>query len=133
MLWIGYMTMCKCCMYSVVVCIGIPCLYYYIRRNGGGERAPEGLGNNVLTNLAVSKFENIAKSMEDNEVNKSCTICLGDFETSDDVTALPCNVKHTFHTPCITNWLKERNICPLCKAPVTQAELDRAAKAAREA
>lgn len=30
-----------------------------------------------------------------------CTICLVDFESKDMVTALPCDVRHYFHTECI--------------------------------
>jgi hypothetical protein len=42
-----------------------------------------------------------------------------DFESTQEITPLPCDVKHTFHKECITEWLKLKNECPLCKKKVT--------------
>lgn len=53
----------------------------------------------------------------------SCAICLMDFSAESQVTPLPCNVKHYFCTECITNWLKTNQCCPICRHPVTEAEL----------
>ena len=33
--------------------------------------------------------------------HKECSICLGEFEESELVTVLPCDVRHYFHTHCI--------------------------------
>jgi len=32
MIFIGYLTFCKCCLVSCLACIGIPCLCYHYRR-----------------------------------------------------------------------------------------------------
>ena len=34
-----------------------------------------------------------------------CAICLTKYQENDDVTVLPCNEKHYFHTVCIKDWL----------------------------
>ncbi len=56
---------------------------------------------------------------------KQCPICMSDFENEHQVTPLPCNVKHYFHTECISVWIKakpERLVCPICRTEI-QIEL----------
>ena len=48
-----------------------------------------------------------------------CSICLGDYEPDVKVTPLPCQGKHIFHTNCITHWLLEKDVCPLCNLPIS--------------
>ncbi|KAL3081462.1 hypothetical protein niasHS_011706 [Heterodera schachtii] len=47
-----------------------------------------------------------------------CTICLGEIEKETPVKLLailePC--KHIFHNECISEWLKNHNTCPICRA-----------------
>eukprot|EP00937_MAST-01D_sp_MAST-1D-sp2_P005857 g5857.t1 len=45
-----------------------------------------------------------------------CAICLDDWSVSDNVTRLPC--QHTFCRDCIVTWLRHKDRCPLCNAPV---------------
>jgi E3 ubiquitin-protein ligase DOA10 len=39
------------------------------------------------------------------------------------VVTLPCDKRHYFHDECIKNWLERNNACPLCKKPITEADL----------
>jgi len=49
---------------------------------------------------------------DDDEV--VCTICLGEVEEGDRVGELNgCN--HLFHSDCLKDWLRRRNVCPLCQ------------------
>ena len=48
-----------------------------------------------------------------------CIICLEEFSVNELVTALPCDVRHYFHTHCIREWAKNNSTCPLCKAEFT--------------
>jgi len=45
----------------------------------------------------------------------TCTICIGEIEQGDRIGALPCD--HAFHVDCLKQWLKRRNVCPLCLVP----------------
>lgn len=45
----------------------------------------------------------------------ACTICFSPLEDGDRVGALPCS--HSFHVDCLKEWLKRRNVCPLCQEP----------------
>lgn len=53
-----------------------------------------------------------------------CAICCEEFNQDIQVTPLPCNVNHYFHTHCITKWLETNQVCPLCRHPVTLEELE---------
>lgn len=61
------------------------------------------------TNLIVADQVDIPE--EDKE---SCSICICEFEKGEEVTIHP-SCKHMFHYECIVQWLKVKNICPLCK------------------
>ncbi|KAL0539239.1 hypothetical protein IC582_023422 [Cucumis melo] len=51
--------------------------------------------------------------------NDSCVICRLDFEDGETLTVLSC--KHSYHSDCITNWLKINKVCPVCSAEVSTA------------
>lgn len=59
-----------------------------------------------------------------NTAFEQCAICLVDFQESDEIIPLPCDPKHYFHPECIEGWLKNNNICPLCKTPITEEALN---------
>lgn len=47
-------------------------------------------------------------------MNDTCTICLNQLEKSDDSRRfLPC--MHAFHPPCISRWLTQSHVCPICR------------------
>ncbi|CAI2360420.1 unnamed protein product [Moneuplotes crassus] len=52
------------------------------------------------------------KVYEDSE----CIICLENFQESDRKKTTKC--KHVFHSRCLTNWLKNRKTCPLCRRSI---------------
>ena len=54
-----------------------------------------------------------------------------DYEPNDEITPLPCDTRHYFHTKCIENWLKSNNSCPLCKKPITLDDLKKQKKQKR--
>ena len=48
-----------------------------------------------------------------------CSICLEDFKEGDDVSPLPCDNRHYFHTKCIKDWAHSHLYCPLCNEEYT--------------
>ena len=40
------------------------------------------------------------------EYTNVCVICIIEFKQEDDVTPLPCNAKHYYHSECIEHWLQ---------------------------
>ena len=53
-----------------------------------------------------------------NEINKkvNCCICLNDIKKNEEVVKLPCN--HIHHWNCCVNWLRTKNVCPLCRLEI---------------
>ena len=45
-----------------------------------------------------------------------CAICLDEPTTDLTLVRLPC--RHEFCEPCISGWLKRKNACPQCRAPI---------------
>jgi len=52
---------------------------------------------------------------DDDEEDFTCTICIMEVEDGDKVGALSCN--HIFHVECLKEWIKRKNVCPLCQEP----------------
>ena len=48
---------------------------------------------------------------------EKCPICLKKFKGVDIIKEFPC--KHIFHKNCLLRWIKNSNICPLCKYDIT--------------
>ena len=51
--------------------------------------------------------------IEQNLNEKTCCICLTDYNDNKELCKLPCN--HIYHKECIYKWAKKKNICPLCR------------------
>jgi len=45
---------------------------------------------------------------------KTCTICLVDFEESNEIRICRTHLIHIFHEKCISDWLSTASTCPLC-------------------
>lgn len=51
-----------------------------------------------------------------------CIICKEDLEPSSVASQLPC--MHIYHLECILSWLKQRNICPVCRYELPTDDYD---------
>ena len=58
------------------------------------------------------KYQNDDEEDDDDDEGDKCCICLGMFESGDELMRLPCF--HTFHSDCGKNWLKVKASCPIC-------------------
>jgi len=54
--------------------------------------------------------------------NETCTICLEEFEPSEEIKLTPCN--HGYHPDCLEHWMRERSNCPMCQAPLKKDTSD---------
>ena len=115
MVLIGYSTMCKCCCLSALLAYLVPLLIVIYRRQNN-----QGIPG-LLKNLKKGKVKRGDLQGEDS--NKQCSICFEDYVENDVVVTLPCDTRHMFHESCIKEWLKQKDTCPLCKAPVTKESL----------
>jgi len=75
---------------------------------GGKERVKE------MVRLLPQMGFDPAKAGGD-EDHRTCSICLEEYETGDEITILPCF--HRFHTHCVASWLLADNMagCAVCR------------------
>ena len=79
--------------------------------------APRGLTPAELSSLPTCcgvdrpRFPDEEESEED-----GCPICLNDIAPDEEVLIMPC--AHSFHTKCVTDWLKRKTTCPCCNHDV---------------
>ena len=52
-------------------------------------------------------------------LKKECAICLLPFERRQQITYLPCDPRHHFHSNCVEPWLIQDSKCPICNTRVT--------------
>ena len=50
---------------------------------------------------------------------KSCAICLGEYEAKEVVCITKCSKSHVFHEECIVEWSHKQSICPVCRLPLS--------------
>ena len=63
--------------------------------------------------LGISSLDCASESEED-----GCPICLNDIAPDEEVMVLPC--AHSFHTKCVSDWLKRKTLCPCCNSDVAK-------------
>ncbi|KAL4218705.1 E3 ubiquitin-protein ligase rnf38 [Mactra antiquata] len=77
-----------------------------------GEVRGRGMKDEEINRLPCRTYRKKAGSTE----NESCSICISDYKTADNVQILPC--KHEFHKDCLSEWLKRNGSCPVCRQDV---------------
>ena len=53
----------------------------------------------------------------EDDLNDTCSICLGDFELGDEIHKTTCS--HKFHPKCIETWCRRKPQCPQCMTDIT--------------
>ena len=96
----------------ICVCCA-PCIYSAVREYIAQQANSQAERNGVIDAIIARKYNS-----EDFKAHSECAICMMAFEEDEEVTPLPCNPGHYFHSPCITRWLTENNTCPICRATV---------------
>ncbi|PKA49470.1 E3 ubiquitin ligase BIG BROTHER [Apostasia shenzhenica] len=54
------------------------------------------------------------------DCDTKCSICQEDYVTGEEVGRLTCD--HRYHVECIQQWLRLKNLCPICKAPAASSK-----------
>jgi len=67
-------------------------------------------------NRFILNDENCKKNKDENIEINTCCICLDDLKNNEEVVLLCC--KHIFHWNCGLNWLKIKNVCPMCRCEI---------------
>ena len=65
---------------------------------------------------AVAEGGESCSSLDEEETNDTCAICLAPFAHSDNVCeSNNDSCVHVFHETCMVSWLKKQNECPVCR------------------
>jgi hypothetical protein len=51
----------------------------------------------------------------------ACAICTSEFVVDETITILECN--HILHTDCISEWVKYKSDCPVCRAGIATIDI----------
>ena len=51
-----------------------------------------------------------------------CILCMENYQFADEITRLPCNCRHFFHSKCIEAWINDNPICPYCNQEINVEE-----------
>ena len=58
--------------------------------------------------------EKYCKKNEKGEFEQpTCSVCLFDIKMEEETILVPCG--HLYHSPCILDWFKQNNTCPVCR------------------
>jgi Ring finger domain len=96
--------------------------------NPDGHAAGEGVSEDTRSKWERFKFKTVgdleSKKVDENDLtdNPSCTICLGDYENSEELVKLPCG--HFYHGECIDAWTANHSKCPLCNFNLEAGDSD---------
>ena len=74
--------------------------------------------NDSFCNIISPPQNHYSNDEYEDEDEVMCTICMIAIEDGDRVGALPCD--HLFHVDCLKEWIKRRNVCPLCQTPIAE-------------
>ncbi len=86
------------------------------------------LQNNIFNNENNLKHLMLIKKIQKIQLNEkycntnnngilelpNCCICINDIQLKENCIILPCN--HILHWKCALEWLKNNNICPICRS-----------------
>jgi hypothetical protein len=80
------------------------------------ESVPVTLSQESINTLPTFIYDEIPDDIKrvDENGKDTCTICMQDYEGSDDIRVLLC--KHYYHKACVDRWLSQENTrCPVCR------------------
>lgn len=69
-----------------------------------------------LSQQSIADIPTVQLSAEQFAEKLSCVICITEFNESEVTKTLAC--AHSFHPPCIEEWLKYCGTCPICRKPI---------------
>jgi len=72
-----------------------------------------------------------SSSSSEDEDDNPCPICHSSLLLDDAVDSqaarnalMVCPCDHVFHTPCLRRWMKQKQECPMCRAPLPVEQVD---------
>lgn len=120
------MTVWPAILMTILLCVGLcclPCIITSLKEYCRASREEQREKFAVLDGLIKTKY-----NPDDFKAHKDCAICFCEFGSDDQVSPLPCNSNHYFHSECIQTWIKENPSCPMCREEITPEKLEEFSK-----
>lgn len=67
--------------------------------------------------LTEQELDRLPRFIHKSKTPAKCCVCVNELKVGDEMTLLE-KCAHTFHSNCISSWLKRSNQCPICRSPV---------------
>ena len=80
------------------------------------------IDDDIPTPASALALSLVQRSVVLDETLSDCAICLDSIQKGQNVAKMPCDGGHVFHDRCVSEWLKTRNTCPICRFAL-EAEL----------
>ncbi|XP_043547922.1 E3 ubiquitin-protein ligase RNF6 isoform X2 [Chiloscyllium plagiosum] len=87
--------------------------HFFLLNDDEEDERQRGLTKEQIDNLLTRNYGNVSA---ENEVSKTCSVCINDYAVGNKLRRLPC--AHEFHIHCIDRWLSENSTCPICRQPI---------------
>ncbi|XP_060682727.1 E3 ubiquitin-protein ligase RNF6 isoform X2 [Hemiscyllium ocellatum] len=87
--------------------------HFFLLNDDEEDERQRGLTKEQIDNLLTRNYGNVSA---ENEVSKTCSVCINDYAVGNKLRRLPCS--HEFHIHCIDRWLSENSTCPICRQPI---------------
>lgn len=73
----------------------------------------DGFGGVPASRSFIESLERLPYGGGEGVREGECVICMEDFDAGAEVSKTPCS--HAFHSRCITQWLENSHLCPICR------------------
>jgi len=107
-----------CCVAAMII-LFLPCIIYYGINHWQSVSQQRTMREGVIECTPKVKYSE-ARFVD----IKQCPICMADFSDGDEVTPLPCDIRHTYHSDCIVPWFGASKVeCPNCRHKLEPGEM----------
>ena len=101
---------------------GICCQYSFCNRGMKHSETDILFGNCNAIQYNTEKVSCFCFRKKEYCSNSVCAICIDDYIVGENLLICPCG--HGYHKECLRQWLRRKNVCPLCKVVVSKKVLN---------
>lgn len=114
--WLFWIQISPIILVASLCLLGCLCVCCYVICSGDKEISNQPVIGNFLQ--SQKRFFNPEKDGE----AECCSICLDEFQMdlTREIAELGCSNKHIFHLDCLSDWVKHKDFCPLCREPIVK-------------
>jgi len=70
----------------------------------------------------IDELQNITITDHHTSNGMECAVCLEALKLDEVCKQMPCHGHHIFHDQCLVPWLRQKNMCPMCRQEVESAD-----------